>query len=278
MSSRLRQTPVTTPIDSQSDLFGVFRPESNATRATLYRPNSSHIVCRCLVVGLVVFPVPVELSAGRGTVARARHRRLLRNDTAMGPQIRDGLCQAVAQKEAVARGYLAYGRGRDFNRRSKTLALARGRPGRLRSRRDCSEPPRYQGCQAIAVQASEEAVSATEAHDHRQTALVRRSKTGCNARRRTSIAQGPKQSHRELSRAAPKTRADDAGLPIRRKLATFHLGLFNTPESFRPAAPEPLSSRHLHLSHPRHRAVESRDRRNCVSSLENALSGIRRTT
>ncbi|MET3758936.1 putative transposase [Rhizobium binae] len=30
-----------------------------------------------------------------------------------------------------------------------------------------------------------------KAHRHRQTALIRRGKTGCNARRRTSIAQGP---------------------------------------------------------------------------------------
>ncbi len=39
----------------------------------------------------------------------ARHRHVLRNDKAMEPQIRGGLCQAVAQKEAVAKGYLAFG-------------------------------------------------------------------------------------------------------------------------------------------------------------------------
>ncbi len=34
-----------------------------------------------------------------------------------GPQILRGLCETVAQKEAVAKGYLASGRGRDFHRR-----------------------------------------------------------------------------------------------------------------------------------------------------------------
>ena len=52
------------------------------------------------------------------------------------------------------------------------------------------------------------------------------------------------QSRGEFSRAASKARADDAGLPVRRKLATFHLGLFSSPKSLRPAAPETLSPRH----------------------------------
>jgi hypothetical protein len=41
-------------------------------------------------------------------------------------------------------------------------------------------------------------------------------------RRRTSIAQGPEQPGREFSRAASKAGADDAGISIRRRLATVH--------------------------------------------------------
>ena len=138
--------------------------------------------------------------------------------------------------------------------------------------------PRYQGCQAIAGQAAEEARPVAEAHRQRQTALIRSGKARRHARRRTSIPQGPEQLRGEFSRAASKTRADDAVLPIRRRLATFHLGLFSNQKSFRPVAPETLSPRHSHSSHPRNSALESRDRRNCVSSSANALSGIKRTT
>lgn len=81
---------------------------------------------------------------------------------------------------------------------------------------------RYQGCQAIADQAAEEAGSVAQAHHHRQTALIRRGKSGCDAWRRTSIAQKAEQSLGEFSRTASKARADDAGLPIRGRIATFH--------------------------------------------------------
>ncbi len=77
---------------------------------------------------LALFPVPVELEAGRGD-ASGTCRRLLRNDPSMGPQVRGGLLKAVAKKEAVAKGYLASGRGGDFHCRQETLALASRRPG-----------------------------------------------------------------------------------------------------------------------------------------------------
>ena len=68
----------------------------------------------------------------------------------MGSQIRPGLRKAIAPKEGLATGYLAFGRGRGFDRWPKILALTRRRSRRLCSRRDCPDPPRYQGCQAIA--------------------------------------------------------------------------------------------------------------------------------
>lgn len=68
--------------------------------------------------------VPFEPAVGRGKAVGAWHCRVLRNDTAMGPQIRRGLREAVAQKEAVVKGHLASGRGRDFHRRPQALALA----------------------------------------------------------------------------------------------------------------------------------------------------------
>ncbi|CDM61727.1 hypothetical protein LPU83_pLPU83d_0356 (plasmid) [Rhizobium favelukesii] len=63
-----------------------------------------------------------------------------------------------------------------------------------------------------------------------------------------------------------------------RRQGALHLGLFSNQKSFRPVAPETLSPRHSHSSHPHNSALESRDRRNCVSSSANALSGIKRTT
>jgi hypothetical protein len=68
------------------------------------------------------FSVPLELAAGRRNAVGARHRRVLRNDPSMGPKIRSGLCEAVAQKETVSKRYLAFGRGGDFHPRPKTLA------------------------------------------------------------------------------------------------------------------------------------------------------------
>jgi len=76
--------------------------------------------------GVAVFPVSVEPTVGRGNAVGAGRCRIVRNDPAMRLQIRGGLRQAVAQKEAVAKGYLAFGRGPDFHRWPKTLALARG--------------------------------------------------------------------------------------------------------------------------------------------------------
>jgi hypothetical protein len=56
-----------------------------------------------------------------------------------------------------------------------------------------------------------------------------------------AIVEESEQSRGEFSRANSKTRTDDAGISIRWQLATFHLGLFSSPRSFRPAAPETLT-------------------------------------
>lgn len=73
--------------------------------------------------------VSVKPAAGGRNAAGARHCRVLRNDPALEPQIRCDLRKAIAQKGAVAKGYLASGRGGRDDRRSKALALASRRPG-----------------------------------------------------------------------------------------------------------------------------------------------------
>lgn len=58
------------------------------------------------------------------------------------------------------------------------------------------------------------------------------------------------------------------GLPIRVRLATVYLGVFSSPKSFRPLAPEGLSPCHPHSSDPRYGAVEGRDRRSTLIQLK----------
>ena len=90
--------------------------------------------------------------------------------------------------------------------------------------------------------------------------------------------KGPEQSRGEFPRAPSKTRTNDAGLPICRRLTTFHLGLFSSQKSLRRTASQTLSRGHPHSSNSRNGAVESRDRRYCISSLTNAWSGFDETT
>lgn len=56
--------------------------------------------------------------------------------------------------------------------------------------------------------------------------------------------KGPEQSCGEFSRATSKTRTDDAGISICRRLATFHLGLLSGLQSIRRTATETLSPSH----------------------------------
>jgi len=49
--------------------------------------------------------------------------------------------------------------------------------------------------------------------------------------------QGPQQSRGKFPSAIAKTRTNNAGLPIRRWLATIYLSVFSSQKSFRPAAP-----------------------------------------
>ncbi len=56
---------------------------------------------------LALFPVPFEPAAGRGNAVGAWHRRVLRNDAQMGPQVRRGLREAVARKKS-SRKYISH--------------------------------------------------------------------------------------------------------------------------------------------------------------------------
>lgn len=120
----------------------------------------------------------------------------------MGPQIRPGLRQAATQKETVARGYLASGRGRDFRRRHKTLAVACSRSGRLCSRRDRPSLPRYQSCQAIADQAAEEQGLAPKR-------IVTDKLRSYGAARRTVMPAIEHRSHKGLN-----NRAENSHVPL----------------------------------------------------------------
>jgi putative transposase len=86
-------------------------------------------------------------------------------------------------------------------------------------------PPQYQGCQAIADQTAEKAGPQAEPHRHRQAAIIWRGKAGSHAKRRTPVAQRAEQSGGELSPTTSKTRTNDAGISIGRRLATLRLGL-----------------------------------------------------
>lgn len=66
---------------------------------------------------------------------------------------------------------------------------------------------------------------------------------------------------------------NDAGISFCRWFATLHLGLFSSSQSLRRTASETLSPGHPRSSDPCNGAVESRDRRNRLSSQINALSG-----
>ena len=61
---------------------------------------------------------------------------------------------------------------------------------------------------------------------------------GGDAERRTPIARGPEQSGGKFTPAAAKTRAGDAGFPIRGRLAAIHISVFGGQKSFRPAITE----------------------------------------
>ncbi len=78
----------------------------------------------------------------------------------------------------------------------------------------------------------------------------------------------------EFSRATSKTRTNDTGISICRRLATFHLSLFSSPKSLRPAAPETLSPRHPHSSDPRDGAVECCGRRNSLRSDQSLVRAM----
>lgn len=190
-----------------------------------------------------------------------------------GPQILRGLCETVAQKEAVAKGYLASGRGRDFHRRPQVwLWRAVDEDGYVldevvQERRDTKAAKRL-------------LVRLLKKQGLAPKRIVTDKQRSYGATRRDvmsaveqPIAQGAEQSRGEFSRATSKTRTDDAGISIFRRPATFHLSLFSSPKSLRPAAPETLSPRHPHSSDPRDGAVECRGRRNSLRSQTKALSG-----
>lgn len=88
------------------------------------------------------------------------------------------------------------------------------------------------------------------------------------------LNNGAENSHLPLR----KRERGDAGLPIRRGLATIYLSVFSGQKSFRSVAPQALRPRHPHSSDPRHDAVESRDGRSSLTSMASPSSGFNRTT
>jgi putative transposase len=93
------------------------------------------------------------------------------------------------------------------------------------------------------------------------------------------------RSHKSLNNRAEnshllaaKTRTSDAGLTIRRRLATIYHGVFSGQKSFHPVAPQALRPRNPHSSDLRHGAVEGRDRHSSLSLTEGASSALSQTT
>ena len=166
----------------------------------------------------------------------------------------------------------------DRHRRTEALALASGRPGRIRSRRNRSGAPQYKGCQAITGQVAEEARPRAEADRHRQAALIWSGKMRRDVGCQTSLAQGAEQSRGEFSRATSKTRTNDAGISICRWLAAFHLGLLSNKKPLHPAAPEALGACNSPPSYPCNGAVENCDRRGSLISTVSPSPGFSQTT
>src|SRR5580704_13550101 len=78
------------------------------------------------------FPEP---SQGRRNAGDARDLRDLRDSAPVGEEVRQGIRRSDPPARACSRRQMAYGRGRHLDRRRATLALARRRSERHRSRR-----------------------------------------------------------------------------------------------------------------------------------------------
>ncbi len=170
----------------------------------------------------------------------------------MGPKIRPCLREATPPQEAVRERHLAPGRSGSFHRRSKALALACRRSGRLCSRRGRPDTRDTKAAKRLLLRLLKKQGLTPKRIITDKLSLVRRSKTGHHARRRTPIAQGPQQPGGERSPTASKATADDAGISIRRRHAAFHLGLLGGSKSLRRNASQTRRSRHPYPPHPRH--------------------------
>ena len=166
-------------------------------------------------------PLPAQPANGRGDAARARDRRLLRDRSALGREVRPGARAGAAAAGAPAERRLAPRRGARGDPRPRSLALAGGRPARGGARRDPATPPRQARRAPPARPAPQEAGLAAAADRDRQAALVRRREAGGRAQPRAPRPQGAQQPGREQPWPPQKTGAANAGLPLAGGLQRF---------------------------------------------------------
>lgn len=152
--------------------------------------------------------------------------------------------------------------------------MACGRLERLSSRRDRPNPPRSKTATRLLVRLLKKKGLAPNRIITDKLRLY-------GAARRDVMPGVGHRSHKGLY-----NRAENSHMPLRIRVRVMQgfrsaggsqrfISVFS---SVRNLFMPPHHPRHPHSSHPRNSALERRDRRNCVSSSANGLSGIRRTT
>ena len=163
---------------------------------------------------LVVLSVPLEPSHGRGEACGAGDLRDLRDSAAVGKKFGKTFAEQI-RRRAPARGDKWHmDEVRRVDRRRTTLALARRRSEWFRARRSGSTSKRQPCSAAVHEQAPEIRRDAAARHDHGQTPFIRCSAGEDWPSPRTSPAQGPEQSGRELSSADQTARTDHEAIQI----------------------------------------------------------------
>ena len=152
----------------------------------------THILCRCLHNLMTVEP--------RFIITNFCHDCPC---DAMGDEVRTRLCSPVATQAAICERYLASGRNGDLHFWQETLSLARRRSEWIRTRRNRSEPPQYQGCKALVDASIEQARRCTQTHLNRQASFL-----WCS----TAADHVEHLSHKGLN-----NRAENSHVPLRKK-------------------------------------------------------------
>ncbi len=132
----------------------------------------------------------------------------------MGGEIRPRFFIQHSPARSAARRQMAQGRSRRLYRRQETLALARRRSGRLRSRRSRSKPSRPESRPPPHAQAAAKDRQGAARHDHGQIALLWRGPQGHDVEGRASPTQRPDQPSGKFASTDAATREDHEAVQI----------------------------------------------------------------